>query len=202
MGTEDGDECPELEPPGIQFTPFFQIGRWFCRPHGSNITLLRRITSDVHRPPGNSAHGKIEAGRNLRLHLFPTRCYISAPGRSRPSLETGKGGTCKNEWPSVRTRGGLSFEKGHCIHVSICVEILRGRPESRRPAEVFPIVFRAVSQHVRLSSISPPGIYSKRQIMLFNLLPEQLAGTGIIRIVESIRVSEPVAETVGDASAV
>ena len=193
MCTEQRAECAKLIPTCIQFTPFLIVRILFS----GLIEFLLSVfiaffyaeSANVHRPVRNTADCKIQSGRNLRLHIFPTGSDIATPCCGRITLQSGKSRTGQQEYTFVIVYGTLSVINSLSIHQRIRIEILVGRTESSRTTQSFPISQIRTVAYIRFTGIHPPGINSEGIKMIFHLFPEQLPCTLSISIIERTDVA-------------
>ena len=200
--TEQRAECAKLIPTRIQLTPFLIVRILFS----GLVELLLSVfiaffyakSTNIHCPVRNTAYCKVQSGRNLCLHIFPTGSNISTPRRGRVALQSGKSRTGQQEYTLIIVCGTLSVINSLSIHQRIRIEILVGRTESSRTAQGFSISQIRTVAHIRFTGIHPPGIDSEWVKVIFHLFPEQLPCTFSISIIERAYVSgaNPVADTV------
>ena len=99
VATEQRTESSELIPTVVQLPPFPQILATFLSSH---ITVLHAEATDIHRPVRNSTDGKVQSGRDLRLHVFPTGGNVTAPSGGGVALQPGNGSTRIHGHPGLR----------------------------------------------------------------------------------------------------
>ena len=183
----------ELEPTGIQLTPFLVVGvlglRLVPLLLASHIPVLHTEAADIHRPIRNAAHGKVQPGGDLRLHVFPTGSDVPAPRSGGIALQSGKARTGQQEHTLVVVHPALAVIDSVGIHQSVSVEELGGRSQSRRSAQILAVLQVGTIAHVRLAGIHPPSIDAQRVIMLVHLLPEQFPCVGTISVIESVGIT-------------
>ena len=136
MCTEQRTECAKLIPTRIQLTPFLIVRILFSGPVEFLLSVLIAFfyteSANVHCPVRNTADCKIQSGRNLCLHIFPTGSDIATPRCGRITLQSGKSRTSQQEYTFVIVYGTLSVINSLSIHQRIRIEILIGRTESSR----------------------------------------------------------------------
>ena len=162
MRTIQRTESSELIPTGIQFPPFLII-RIFTSCFvkfrlAGYIAVFHTETADIHCPIRNATDRKVQPGRNLRFHIFPTGSDVPTPCSGRITLATGKSGTGQQEDTLVGLHATLSVIDSLGIHQSVCIEEFCGRTECRRTAKILTILQIRTIAHVRLAGIHPPGI--------------------------------------------
>ena len=128
VGTEKRTECAELEPAGIELTPFLHVIillACIC-PYilTCHITVLDAESSDIHCPIWDTADREVESCRNLGLHIFPTGCNVTAPCRCRVSLETSETASGKEEHTLVRIYATLTVIDRISVHDRVRIEEL------------------------------------------------------------------------------
>ena len=162
MRTIQRSKRTELIPAGIQLAPFFIIGIFrLCSVPlflSCHITILYTKTANIHCPIRYAAHRKIQPGRNLRFHVFPTCTDISTPCSRRITLQSGKSRTGQQKHTFVIIHSALTVVNRFRIHQCISIEEFCRRAQCRRPAQSLPIFQVCTVAHIRFAGIHPPGI--------------------------------------------
>ena len=203
--TEQRAESAELIPTGIQLSPFLVISIFtssLVEFHlTSHITVLYTESADVHGPIRDTADSKVQAGRDLRFHIFPTGSDVTTPGGSRIALHPCKAGTCQQEDALVRFHAALSVIDSFCIHQCVCIEELGRGAECRRAAKVLAVLQIRTVAYVRFAGIHPPSVNTQRIVVVLHLLPEELACIGIVCVIERAQIAGayPVFDAVFDS---
>ena len=203
--TEQRAESTELIPTGIQLSPFLVISIFtssLVEFHlTSHITVLYTESADVHGPIRDTADSKVQAGRDLRFHIFPTGSDVTTPGGGRIALQSCKAGTCQQEDALVRFHAALSVIDSFCIHQCVCIEELGRGAKCRRAAKVLAVLQIRTVAYVRFAGIHPPSVNTQRIVVVLHLLPEELACIGIVCVIERAQIArtDPVFDAVFDS---
>ena len=207
MDTEQGDEGTELAPAGLQLAPLLEVfvlyaallEQFLC----CHVAVLNAEATLVHAPEGQTGHRIVQTGSHLGTHVLPTGTDVARPCGGAVTLLAGKAATGQQEDALVGGDTALTIVDGIGIDDAVGIEILRSRTKSRGTAECLAIPHGGAVADIGLRGIHPPGIDTiliLREEVVVHLFPEQLAGTGIVGIVERADIARayPVVDIVRD----
>ena len=188
VGAEEGSEGSELIPARIELAPFLKVGVLFAGlvefTLSLDVAVFHAEAADVHCPPGYTAHGEVEAGRDLGLHVFPAGGDVAAPGGRGVALEAGEAGARQQEHTLVGIRLALAVVDCVGVDEGIRVEVFGGGAERGRCDQVFAVLQVGAVADVGLRCVHPPCVDAQGHVVVGDLAPEELAGLRVVGVVE------------------